>query len=70
MHLCFFHIQMRQMRSHKCLLVEAKDSPHDKSMLLTIITKWAAPTLSDTNLQGVISQDHNTVGNILVMLDV
>lgn len=54
------------MRSHKCLLVEAKD----KSMLLTIITKWAAPTLSDTNLQGVISQDHNTVGNILVMLDV
>lgn len=58
------------MGSHKCLPVAAEDSPQDKSMLLTIITEWAAQTLSNTNLQGVIAQEHNTVGNILVASDV
>lgn len=62
------------MCSHKCLPVAAEDNPRDKAMLLTIILEWTAQTLSNTILQGAISQEPNTVpntvGDILVMLDV
>lgn len=56
----FFSTNSSQMCSHKCLSVAAEDSRHDKSLLRTIITAWAAQTLSNTNLQGAISQERNT----------
>lgn len=58
------------MRSHKCLPVAAEDRRHGETTPLTIITERAAQTLSNTNLPGVVSQERNTAGGLLVLLDV
>ena len=64
---CFFVFTNRtQLCSHKCFTVIAEDRPRDNSVLLTTITEWAAQTQAS---EGVISQKHNRVGNVLVVSD-